>query len=72
VIISIAACNLIKLIEHVNGSLVTPSTILCPEIPGTNPAIGEISNFGKVFDGGGPWVVMKDLSVPLEQVEKEV
>jgi hypothetical protein len=35
---------------------------LCPEILGTNSKIGEISNFGQVVDGGGPWVVVKNLS----------
>jgi hypothetical protein len=49
-------------IEHVNGSLVTLNPILCPEILGKNPGVGEISNFDQEVDGGGPWVVVKDLS----------
>jgi hypothetical protein len=42
---------------------------LCPEILGTNPAVGEISDFGQVVDegvmGGG------EGPVPLERGEKE-
>jgi hypothetical protein len=42
---------------------------LCSEILGTNPAVGKISNFGQVIDGGGPWVVVK--TCPIKMGEKK-